>query len=211
MKKFLAIQITALILISGTLGGVLYYTDAYQEVYSRIVSIICLSCIKLDPVISLGFRFDTANGKDHPEFIKDLLDKGPIFIDFGTDACLYCDYMDPLIKQIFNVSFEKEDLFNTTINFNGTEITFIHINEDWATGEYKDLESYYDVDGDNAVPMFTTITLGYHHGFINPFYNTVYGILNKDYSDGQRINLLKNIIQDSIDLYNENRPGYTHD
>jgi len=36
-------------------------------------------------------------------------------------------------------------------------------------------------------------------------------ILNKDYSDEQRINLLKNIIQDSIDLYNENRPGYTHD
>ena len=208
MRKFLALQIAAMILISGGFLGVVFFTEVYSEVNFRIVTVICLSCIKLDPVNSLDFRFDTANGKDNPKFIKDFLDDGPIFIAFRTDVCEYCDYMEPLIQKIFNVSFEKEETVVETIDFSGSEITFIHINEDWATDDYEDLELYYDVDGYHAVPMFTTITLGYHHGFIYPFYNTVYGILNKDYTYEQRINLLKNIIQEAIELYKDNRPGY---
>lgn len=208
MKKILALQITALILASGTLGGMFAFTDVYDEVHSRIVSVTCLSCIKLDPVISLDFTFDTANGEDHPKFIMDYLEKGPVFLAFRTDVCVYCDDMEPLIMQIFNLEFEKEDVFAETVDFNGTDFTFIHINNDHATGDFKGLQAFYDIDGDNAVPMFTTITLGYYHGFIKPYYNTVYGILEPDYTDEQRIQLLTNIIGNGIELYEENRPGF---
>lgn len=212
MKKILTLQITALVLISGALGGMFVFTDVYDEVHTRIVSILCLSCIKLDRVVSLDFTFKTANDKDHPDFIIDnLTKKGPVFLAFRTDVCNYCDDMEPLLMEIFNLTFKKEDVFYETVDFNGSDVTFVHINKDHATGELKDLQPFYDIDGDNAIPMFTTITLGYDRGIVKPFYNTVYGILGSDYTDEQRIEVLTNIILDSIELYNENRPGFIPD
>lgn len=213
MKKILALQITALILVSGALGGMFVFTDVYDEVYSRIVSIICLSCIKLDPIISLDFTFKTADDKDHPNFvIENLTSTGPLFLSFRTDVCTYCDHMEPLVKEIFfNLTFEKEDVFYKIVNFNGTDVTFVHINTDYAKGELFRSQETYDIGGDGAVPMFTTITLGYDRGIIKPYYNTVYGILDPDYTDRERIELLTNIILDGIELYNENRPGFIPD
>jgi thiol-disulfide isomerase/thioredoxin len=211
MKKILAIQITALILVSGALGGMFAFTDVYDETYSRIVSVICLSCIKLNRIYSLDYEFETANREPHPEFIIDDLEKGPIFISFRTDVCDYCDYMEPLIKQIFNLSFEKEDVFSKQINFSGTGITFYHINKDHAEAELKTLQAYYDIDKDEAVPMFTIITLEYHHGIISPYYLTFYGILNPNYTDSQRIEEITNNILNAIKLYKENRHGFVPD
>jgi thiol-disulfide isomerase/thioredoxin len=208
MKKILAIQITALILVSGVLGGMFVFTDVYDEAYSRIVSVICLSCIKLNRVYSINYEFETANQEPHPEFIIDDLEKGPIFISFRTDVCDYCDYMEPLIKQIFNLSFEKEDVFSKQINFSGTDITFYHINKDHAEAELKTLQPYYDIDGDEAVPMFTIMTLEYHHGIILPYYLTFYGILDPNYNDEQRIEEITNNILNAIELYKENRQGF---
>jgi len=212
MKKILALQIIALVLISGSLGGMFAFTDVYDEVHSRIVSVICLSCIKLDPIISLEFTFNTANGKDHPNFvIENLTNTGPLFLAYRTDVCAYCDDMEPLLMEIFNVTFEKEDIFYKTVNFNGSDVTFVHINTDYAKGELFESQETYDIDGDNAVPMFTTITLGYNRGIIEEYYNTVYGILDQHYNDEQRVELLTNIILNSIELYNENSPGYKPD
>ena len=75
MKKILAIQITALILVSASLSGMFAFTDVYDEVYSRIVSVICLSCIKLNRVYSIDYKFETANGEPHPGFIINDLEK----------------------------------------------------------------------------------------------------------------------------------------
>jgi thiol-disulfide isomerase/thioredoxin len=208
MKKILAVQITALILISGVLSGMFVFTDVYDEAYSRIVSVICLSCIKLNRVYSIDYEFETANQEPHPEFIIDDLEKGPIFISFRTDVCDYCDYMEPLIKQIFNLSFEKEDVFSKQINFSGTDITFYHINKDHAEAELKTLQPYYDIDGDEAVPMFTIITLEYHQGIILPYYLTFYGILDPNYTNEQRIEEITNNILNAIELYKENRQGF---
>jgi hypothetical protein len=208
MKKMLAIQITALIIVSGALGGMFAFSGVYNEVYSRIVSVICLSCIKLDRIYSIDYKFETANEEPHPEFIINNLEKGPIFLAFRTDVCEYCDYMEPLIMKVFNVTFEMEDVFSKTINFNGSDIIFYHINNDHATGDLKNLQSFYDVDGDNGVPMFTFITLEYHRGIISPYYLTVYGILDPDYTDEQRIEEITNNMLDVINLYNENRQGF---
>ena len=141
------------------------------------------------------------SNKDHPNFvIENLTSTGPLFLSFRTDVCAYCDYMEPLVKEIFfNLTFEKEDVFYKIVNFNGTDVTFVHINTDYAKGELFRPQETYDIDGDGAVPMFTTITLGYDHGIIKPYYNTVYGILDPDYTDRERMELLTNIILDGIE------------
>jgi hypothetical protein len=208
MKKLLAIQITALVLFSGALGGMYAFTDVYDEVYSRIVSVICLSCIKLNRVYAQDYMIETANGKPHPNFIIEDLTEAPIFLAFRTDVCAYCDDMEPLVMQIFNIKFEKEDVLRDVVNFNGTDVIFYHVNNDHATGELKTLQPHYDIDGDNAVPMFTMISLNYHRGIVTPYYLSVYGILNPDYTDEERIEELKNIIFSAIELFNENSQGF---
>lgn len=210
----LALQIAVLVVASGALGGMFFFTDVYDEVYSGIVSILCTSCIKLQQIISLDFTFQTANGKPHPDFVIDnLTNTGPIFITYRTMVCDYCDDMEPLLKEIFGLKFEKEDVFYEIVDFNGANVTFVHINTDFAKGELLESREIYDIDGDNAVPMFTTITLEYneHDGIVKPYYNTVYGILNLKYDDQQRIEVLTNIIVDGIELYNENRPEFIPD
>ena len=208
MEKMLVIQITALLIVSGSLGGMFVFTDVYDEVYTRIVSQICLSCIKLNRVYSIDYRSDTANEKPHPEFLIDDLEKGPVFLTFRTDVCEYCDDMEPLIMQIFDVTFEKEDVFSEIVDFNGTDITFYHINKDHAENDLKTLSPYYDIDGYEAVPMFTIITLEYDKGIISPYYFTFYGVLELDYTDEQRIEEITNSVLGAIELYKENRPGF---
>jgi len=206
-KKFL-VQIIALLLVSTSLSYMFVETDVYEETYSRIVSVICLSCIKLNRIYSADYQFDTANGKMHPDFIIEDLKEGPVFLSFRTDVCEYCDDMEPLIMEIFNISFEKEDVFSEPLYFNDEKISFYHINKDHANQDLKTLQPFYDIDGDNAVPMFTIITLGYDKGIIKPQFITFYGILEITYTDEQRIDEITNHVVDSLKLYSENRPGF---
>ena len=207
-KTFATIQVVALIVFAGAFGGMLATTNVYEETYSRIVSVICLSCIKLDRVYSTDYKVDTANGEPHPNFIIEDLEVGPVFLGFRTDVCDYCDYMEPYIIDIFGVPFEMEDTFREVIDFNGTDIVFYHINNDHAEGELKTLQPFYDIDGQMGVPMFTFITVEYHRGIVSPYYLSVYGILDPDYTDAQRVaEIIKNM-QDAIELYNENIEGF---
>ncbi len=210
MKKLLAIQVCAIVLISGALAGIVTTTSVYDDVQSVIVSVLCLSCIKLDPKTHLEFTFETANGQNHQEFILDNLSKGPVFLTYRTDACEACDVMEPIVQDIFGVHFEKEETVIKTVSFDDTNVTFIHINLDHSTQELYDSFSIYDKDHVNGVPMFTLITLGYERGFINPYYGSVYGILNI-HNDEDRKEFLLNMISDGISLYNENLEGYNID
>jgi len=201
---FLVFVITVLFFISA-LGSILVFTDVYEETDSRIVSVLCLSCIKLDPVNSFGWNAD----KNPPNFIVDSLDStGPIFIAYRTDVCEYCDYMEPLLMEMFNVTFEKEDVFSTVVDFNGTKIVFVHINLDHASGELKSSRNNYDINGDRAVPMFTTITIQYDRGIVTPYYNTIYGKIKKSYTDEQRKQVFANIINEAIKFYDDNIEGF---
>jgi len=208
MKKMLAIQITALLVFSGALGSMFVFTDVYNETYIRIVSGVCLSCIKLDRVYSTDYRFETVNGKSNPDFIIDDLEKGPIFLSFRDDVCDYCDEMEPIIQQIFNLSFEKEEVFSEDVDFDGANVVFYHINRDHAEQDLRNLQFYYDIDKLDAVPMFTIITLEYNKGIVSPYYLTVYGILDPNFSDDQRIEELENNIQNAITFYNLNRERF---
>ena len=94
MKKMLVIQVIVFLLIAGSLGSMLAFTDIYEDVQSGIVETICLSCAKLDTNLPVEFTFTTANGKQHPDFIIDILKtRGPILIQFGEKACAACEDM----------------------------------------------------------------------------------------------------------------------
>ena len=200
MKKLFVVQISTLLLISGAFGGMMLFTDIYDDIQSNIVSLLCMSCIKLKYKTQLNFTFGTATGQPHPNFIRDNLTKGPVFLAFRTKVCEACDDMEPIIQEIFSVEFEKEETFYETVNFNGTDVAFIHINLDNSSEELEELFPIYDKDNVTGVPMFTIITLGYDSGFIKPYYVTAYSILSKE--------LLTNIILDGINLYNKFHESY---
>ena len=203
MKKIFVVQISAFILISGVLGGMLFLTDIYDEVQSNIVSVLCLSCIKLDPKTKLDFTFETTTGQPHPDFVIENLTKGPLFLAFREDVCAACDIMELVIQEIFSIEFEKEETFAVTVPFDNANVTFFHINIDHASEELQHSRSLYDKDFIGGVPMFTLVTFGYNRGFLEPYYTSAYGTLNLDNNENRKA-LLINIIQDGINLYKEN-------
>ena len=209
MKKIAAVQITLVILIAGVGGSMLLYTGVYDDVHDIIVSTLCLSCIKLDPVSRLDFVFEMANGEDHPEFVLENLTKGPLFIEYRSDVCAACDEMAPIVKDIFKLSFEKEETLYELVNYNGSNVYFYHINLDHASKIQEDSFPMYDKDRRTGVPMFVVITVKYDRGTIKPCYTAAYGTLGLD-TDEERRNLLVDMIDDGIKLYEQNHVGYKY-
>jgi hypothetical protein len=207
MRKMLALQITALLIVSGTLGGMFFVTDVYDEVRSRIVSVLCLSCIKLEPKTTQNFTFDTADNAPHPNLVLENLTKGPVFLHYSQDICAACEVMFPIVKQIFNVEFEKQDMFWKKVAFDTSNITYIYINLDHTHKFLGDAFPVYDKDDIGGLPMFVVVTLGYDHGVIRPYYTTLYGTLNVQ-TDNERATMLTEILQESIELYKQNKEGY---
>jgi len=137
MKKILAIQICAFLIVAGALGGLLYTTNVYDNVKSSIVTLLCLSCIKLNSKTQLEGTFDTATGGPHSDFVLNNLTKGPVFLAYRQDVCAACDEMEPIVKEIFDVEFEPEETLVQTVILNNTNVTFIHINLDHTSDELK--------------------------------------------------------------------------
>ena len=200
MKKLAVIQLTALLLVTGLLLGMFTATNVYTEVQSRIVSVLCLSCIKLQPKTNKEFSFTTANGKPHPPFVLENITKGPIFIDYSQDVCKACDDMAPLLQHYFNVSYNKTDPFYKTVVINNQNITYIYINIDHTIKEKYDSLKTYDKANVPGLPMFTFITLGYDNGIIKLYYTSIYG--------AQNMELIEGVTQDMITMYQQNQQGY---
>lgn len=209
MQKKLVVQVALVVFIAAGIGSLVFYYDVYDDIQDTIVSTLCLSCIKLDPVSILDFVFETANEEDHPEFVLENLTKGPLFIEYRSDVCTACDDMAPIVKDIFKLSFEKEDTLYELVNYNGSNVNFYHINLDHASKIQKDSFPIYDKDHRAGVPMFVVVTVKYERGFIKPCYTAAYGTLGLD-TDNERRNLLTNIIDDGIKLYEQNHEGYSY-
>ena len=210
MKKMIVIQISALVLISGGLGGMFLFTDVYEEVQSNIVLVLCLSCMKLEVNTIKEYTFETANDEPHPDFVLDNLTKGPMFLHYSEKACPGCDIMYPIIKQFFNVEFEKNEMFYEMVNYENSSVSYIYTNIDYCSEEMRDSLSIYDKDHVHGLPMFSVVTLGYDRGIIRPYYTSVYGTLGFD-NDEERISLLTELMRESIDMYNQNLEGYNPD
>lgn len=206
----LVLQLGVLLVLAGLLTGMFVFTDVYNEVRERIVRVLCLSCIKLQPYTIREFTFTTANNASHPDFVLENLTKGPVFLEYSEDACPACDTMHPVIEQLFNVSYEKDQMFSQTVTFQNQNITFIYINIDHTTSEMRSSQFIYDKDHISGLPMFSVVTLGNDNGIVKPYYTSVYGTLNLN-TNNERIQLFTEIIQNSITIYQENVNGFHQD
>ena len=195
--------------------SVIFTTDVYDEVQRKIVEELCLSCIKLKPNTIKEYRFETANGIPHPKFILENLSKGPVILDYRITFCPGCeDLENNILSKVFDTSFpnplqddeetEIPDLLYIEREFKNTNVTFIHFNTDDENsidvppdGIYAKSRNVYDVVGDQGNPMVVFITYGYNHGFIEPFYCTLYDIESEKE--------LLDLIYESVDLYNEHK------
>lgn len=206
-KPLLVLQIVAMIIFAGGFVGMLATTDIYDDIHDTIVSTLCLSCIKLDPKSNLDFIFETANEEDHPQFVLENLTTGIIFIEYRSDVCKACDDMAPVIKDIFQLSFEKEDTLYEMVNYNGTIVHFFHINLDHATDLQEDSFAIYDKDNVMGVPMFVIISVNYNRGIVQPCYTSAYGTVGEATYGGRRT-FITDMLNDGIKLYDLNHEGY---
>ena len=209
MNKFRVIQIMAILLIAGDLVGMWIVTDVYDEVEDRILRVLCLSCIKLDPKTDQAFTFNTVDDVEHPSFVVENLTKGLVFLHYTEDVCHACDVMLPVINDFFDTNIEKMDEFSATLDFMGSTVTIIYINIDHREEYYNEPFYTYDKDNIGGLPMFTIITLGYDKGVVIPYYTSLYGTLALE-TDEERIDLLTEVFTEAIDIYNQNSDGYIY-
>jgi hypothetical protein len=210
MKKMFAVQVAALLLVSGALAGMFAFTPVYNEVRSGIVLVLCLSCLKLEPNTATDFTFETVDNVPHPSFVLENLTKGPVFLHYSGDACAGCDIMYPVVEELFSISFGKEDMFHTLVTFDNSTVAYIYVNIHHTIDVLRDAQMIYDKDHVAGIPMFTIVTLGYDNGIVKPKYTTVYGTLAAFgcNTDAQRLAFLQNLMKESIDMYHQNKAGY---
>ena len=212
MKKFFALQVCAILVVSGLLGGMFVSTSVYDEVRSGIVLVLCLSCLKLEPKTLADFTFETVDDQPHPEFVLENLSHGPVFLHYSGDACAGCDVMYPVVKDLFSIDFGKQDIFHSIVSFENSSVSYIYVNIHHTIPELRNAQPIYDKDHVAGIPMFTIVTLGYDNGDVKPKYTTLYGTL-ATYgcdTDAQRLVFLQQLLRQSIDMYNENEAGYPH-
>lgn len=222
MKKFLILQIILLLLFSSIFFILLTKTSVYNEVERKIVEELCLSCVKLKPNTIKEYRFETADGNPHPDFIIENLSKGPIVLDYRITFCTGCNELEEFVlSEIFNYTFrdpltysDDPDLLTVNKEFKNTNVTFFHFHTGDLTskdvpidGVFDKSRNVYDIVGDEGNPMIVFITYGYHHGSIEPYYCTLYEIGSGDYENNPeeiKEEFLE-LLFESIELYNEHK------
>jgi hypothetical protein len=198
-------QVLAVLVLASTGTGLLLTTDIYEDIYETIVATTCYSCIKMDPLPNLQFTFETANGDPHPNFILENLTMGPVFLGYRLDVCAACDIMDPLVQDVFGVTFEMDELFYESVDFDGSTVHFFHINLDHATGAFKDSFSVY---GSKGVPLFVIISLDNNSGIIEPAYAIAEATLGLPTNEGRKI-FLQTMVEEALIRYSAYRDDYT--
>ena len=133
--------------------------------YNEEISIPkCLSCLGLTPVSEVEFRFETANGAAHPQWVLDELEEKVVFIDFSLKyGCVACDEMLPVIQDI-------EDDYEDEVEF-----FLVYWGEDqekdkaWNTYDFQNGEEH-------EAPTFIIITLKEDDdGEVKPYYGEIVG------------------------------------
>ena len=209
MKKFAAVQISILVIVSVSLAGMLYYTDIYEKTQGGIVEVLCLSCIKLYPLTSTDFVFETATGDPHPDFIWESLRDGPVFLHYSEDACAACDVMFPSVTEFLQVNPIKDKSYHTLTSYNDQPVHYyyIYLDDEATSQEHLDTFNIYDKDHIHGLPMFSVVTINYaHSGIIEPYYTTLYGQFED--TDPQRIQFFSELMDEAFVLYDENLPGF---
>ncbi len=173
-SQFLGIIIIAGFLIIGGAAGT-YYT------LSDLMEAPCLGCLGLYPNVELNFTFETLNDKPHPDWVKDALKDGPIFIEFtqNDENCPPCARMRPYVEELNEKHNDLIVFF--IININEHEVANTFKGETEITPSYTEENAYgvYDIGliagGRVATPTFIIITIYDDNGEIKPYFSTGYG------------------------------------
>jgi len=162
----------------------------------RVSSIVCYSCLGLEPNVEMDFTFNTVGGKNHPVFVTEKLKERPVFIHYylPDKECPGCKEMRPIIEGL-------EDEY-------GNDVAFIHINMKTASDEKKDSFELYDIGGIGGVPMFVIITLGDDNGIVKPYFATGYGKIGKDTSEEAKNALSDALYYKALPLHLQNKNRY---
>jgi len=206
-----SLQIITITLSIIAFSGMLFYTTAYDDIQNSVVEVLCLSCLKLDPILpsDVKFTFETGNGEPHPDFVLENLTTGIVFLHYSKDACAGCDVMLPTIQELFSVEYGKQDMFQKQLMFDQHLIHYHYINTDHTTEVKRTSVTIYDKEHIEGLPMFTIVTVSYDRGTVKPFYTSLYGTLGPDNDTHEkRLSYLQDLINESIDLWEENIPGY---
>ncbi|MBU2564679.1 MAG: thioredoxin family protein [Candidatus Thermoplasmatota archaeon] len=189
LLQVLSLGITLTLLVSGiSFGG--------YALSKRISSILCYSCLGLEPKSEMDFTFNTVGGKNHPVFVTEKLKEKPVFVHYylPDKECPGCKEMRPMIEDL-------EDEY-------GKDVAFIHINMKTASGEEKDSFELYDTEGFGGVPMFVIITLGDDNGIVKPYFATGYGKMGKDTSEEAKNALSDALYYKALPLHLQNKNKY---
>ncbi|MEF8847692.1 MAG: hypothetical protein V5A68_00980 [Candidatus Thermoplasmatota archaeon] len=210
MEIIKLIQIVLVLFCIVGIPGLVYETDVYDEVYSGIVSVKCLSCLKLDPATKIEYVFDTQTGEEHPGFIRENLTEGIVFLHFSEDACKGCDIMLPIVQDLFNVSFGKKETFYKRLEFKNHTLNYFYVNIDHSKEKWNSIFKMYDKDDIGGLPMFSIVSVRYNKGIVKPYYTSLYSTLNRDTNE-KREDFLNKIVNESFELYDKNIQGYQPD
>ena len=183
--RYLLTLLFALCALWLMLAVVLY---GYQR-SDEIASTPCLGCLGLNPAQTKDFQFNTVMDKPTPDYIKELLRTGVVFLHFRIIVCPACDEVE---EKMFNPEASGKD-----IQKDYPDVHFIHSNleipEDLkglnitlTQQEQRTLYTTYDVSLEKkgksgGVPLMVIITLNKNDatGNIEPYFISLYG---SDYS-----------------------------
>lgn len=210
MKKQQIIKLMAAVIIALAGCGMILTTTVYDDVYDSIVQVLCLSCLKIEPITESEYTFETANDQPHPDSVLQNLTTGVVFLHYSEDACHGCDIMYPIIKELFSIEFGKEDMVYLQIPYNNQTVHYYYTNIDHSTEARGDSFFIYDKDHIGGLPMFTIVTLGYDSGIIRAYYTSLYGTLGLE-TEEERLEYLQTVMKESIELWTKNHAAYHPD
>ena len=201
------ISIASMVISLVLLSSILLCTDVYLKVRDRTVSVLCLSCIKMEPRSIVEFRFQTINREGIDHLILENLSRGPVFLHFRTDACPACDEMDPIVGDIFDVEDMDKPFLSKVKRFDDVDVKLIHINLDHVDSNFMKIYRSFDVSEKGVVPMYVIVTIGRDGEEIKPCFATLYGYLGKS-NPKEAKKVLIDVIKTAVNLYKMNGSGY---
>lgn len=192
-RQLLGIIIVAGFLIIGTAAGSYYLLE-------DLMVAPCLGCLGLYPNIELEFRFETVDDQEHPEFVLERLNEGPVFIEFtqNDENCAPCARIRPKIKELEDEYSEEITFF--IINIDVNEKTMVFKNDEQvepiSDSEEKEYYQIYDVEkiagGLVATPTYIIVTINEDDdGNIRPSFAVGYGIYKDNKEDKTKEDLAK--------------------
>lgn len=134
-------------------------------------------------------------------------------IQYGEDGCAACDRMiNNIMIPRFNLEYSETSpkSFETEVNVGNISFNYvyIYIDDENIPADRENSYEIYDKDHISGFPMFTIITIEYHHGGeIKPYYTSLYGEFEgRDYD--KMYETFVELLEFSVESYDRNIAGY---